>query len=69
MKTKACPFCGGEGHLLCGPRYSIGLGDPANGYEVEGYCVECEDCSCEGEWDQDETIAIEKWNRRVEDKG
>ena len=58
-KLKPCPFCGGKAEMLIS--------------EYEGsrkeYLVACAECDGMVErWIETEEEAVEKWNRRVNDK-
>ena len=62
MKTELnpCPFCGGEARST--------MYDPYDGYQgnCTRYVVQCSNCGAKIEHSKMQ-VAIEKWNRRVND--
>jgi len=61
---KPCPFCGGEAELRL---YNGGIGDP---YSARGACLKCEAMGPQTYWIESKKfkeIAVNKWNRRVEE--
>ena len=56
-ELKPCPFCGGEGCVICGSSFEFGF---------PSYAVECEKCGTVGIVKASEQEAIEAWNTRAE---
>ena len=57
IELKTCPFCGGEGYVICGSSFEHGF---------PSYAVECEKCGTVGIVKASEQEAIEAWNTRSE---
>ena len=56
-ELRPCPFCGGEGCVICGSSFEFGF---------PSYAVECEKCGTVGIVKASEQEAIEAWNTRAE---
>ena len=61
-KLKRCPFCEGSAHLYGNLDY-LCLGKYINTF----WGVGCKKCGAKKEWYQTEKVAIDEWNKRVND--